>query len=306
MTKRGRKAKSGAPSKLLLAAVAGVALVGVAAWWLASARDDGAAGTYHPIASFADVHGLSLDPQDSRILYVATHHGLVRGVDGRDWARVGSMQDDLMGFSMHPADGSTFWVSGHPRTGGNMGVRQSTDGGFTWEAIGLAGQVDFHAMAVSPADPARLWGAFRGSIQSSADGGRSWERVSAAPGTVQSLAGDPRDARVVYAATGEGVFASRDAGATWSAFASAPAVAVAFHPADASVIYAASASGVLKSTDGGATWSRTRLDPGGSPVGFLAIDAKDPSVVVAATYATGIYKSADSGATWVTLHEPAR
>ena len=165
---------------------------------------------YTPVSGFTDLHGLAVNPERPEELYAATHHGLFRAVNDTGWARVGSLQDDLMGFSMHPTNGSTFWVSGHPRTGGNMGVRVSRDGGCDWQTL-AAKDWDFHAMTVSPANPDHLWGFYRNELRQSTDGGNNWEVVSRPP-PMGALAADPRDVNVLYATTQQGLQKSTDAG----------------------------------------------------------------------------------------------
>ena len=267
----------------------------------ATPTEDAPAQEYLPVSGFADVHGISVDPEDSDALYVATHNGLIRGKNGT-WARVGSMQDDLMGFSMHPTDGDTIWTSGHPRGGGNMGVRQSTDGGFTWTQLSLDG-VDFHAMTVSPADPDVLWGAWRGSTYHSIDAGRTWTTYPNAPPT-RTLTAEPFHNDTLFATTQSGIQRSVDSGKSWHAFANVSAVSFAIDPHDPGVMYAGLATGITKSIDRGQTWGVLPLQTG-APVGYLAIDPQDPDRVWAATYATAIHLSTDGGETWTEV-KPGR
>jgi photosystem II stability/assembly factor-like uncharacterized protein len=283
-------------------AVRALALV-VLALLVAGCASPGPSATtreYVPVAGFTDVHGIAVDPEDPDVLYVATHHGLIRGKDGT-WERVGSMQDDLMGFSMHPDDNGTFWTSGHPRGGGNMGVRHSTDGGFTWTQLSLDG-VDFHAMTVSPADPDVVWGAWRGSVYHSTDGARTWQTYPDAP-AARSLTAHPTERDTLFATTQAGIERSTDAGRTWQPFAEVPAFGLAIAASDPGVLYAGIAGGVSRSTDGGATWQTLPLRTS-APVGFLAIHPGDASDVWAATYATGIRRTTDGGQTWTELKAP--
>jgi photosystem II stability/assembly factor-like uncharacterized protein len=277
-------------------------LLATTALLLAGCASPGATdvGEYVPVSGFADVHGIAVNPDDSSELYVATHNGLIRGKAG-SWARVGSLQDDLMGFSMHPSNGSTFWISGHPKSGGNMGVRQSTDGGFTWTRLALDG-VDFHAMTVSPADANVLWGAWRGSIYHSTDAGRTWRSYEDAP-AARGLTAHPTEKDTLFAVTQTGILRSMDAGKTWASFANVAAVTLAIDPTDQGVMYAGLATGISRSSDGGKTWNALPLQTS-SPVAYLAIDPHDRSVIWAATYATAIHRTTDAGATWTQVKEP--
>lgn len=292
--------------------VAGLALLPILALALAGCTGGSPAGTvggpctYTPVSGFSDLHGLAVNPERPEELYAATHFGLFRAVNDTGWARVGSVQDDLMGFSVHPTNGSILWSSGHPRTGGNMGVRLSRDGGCTWQTI-MAKEWDFHAMAVSPANPDHLWGFFRGELQRSTDGGHNWQ-VAGRPPPIGSLAPDPRNTELLYAAAGQrGLLKSMDGGSSWEPFRSKAAAVVAVDPTNPSVLYAGGQGYADKSTDGGKTWAA--LDTGMPPdaaVGYIAVNPTQPNVVYAATYQTGIYKSTDGGATWTVVKPPGR
>lgn len=284
------------PMRVVLIVMLSLILAGCA-----SPTDPASAGRdYVPVSGFNDVHGIAVNPDDSSELYVATHNGLIR-MKNSTMHRVGSMQDDLMGFSMHPTNGSTIWTSGHPKTGGNMGVRHSTDGGFTWTQLSLDG-VDFHAMTVSPADPNVLWGSWRGSTYHSTDAGKTWQTYANAP-AARSLTAHPTEKSTLYAMTQTGIQRSMDAGKTWAPFADIPAVSLAIDPGDLGVMYAGLATGVTKSTDGGRTWEALPLRTT-APVGYLAIDPNDHATIWAATYATAIHRTDDAGATWTEVKRP--
>lgn len=260
----------------------------------ASTSEDGRA--YVSLDAISDLHGLAVHPDRPDEVFLATHQGLVR-FQGGALARVGASQDDLMGFSMHPTDGGTFWTSGHPRGGGNMGVRQSTDGGFAWTTLWNE-RVDFHAMAVSPADPSHLWGVWRGEVMHSADGGRTWAGNKGAPQAF-SLAPDPSVVTTLYAPTAGGIQRSEDAGGTWSLFSSLAAASLAFDETPGT-FFAGTQDGVSKSLDGGTTWTRTSLSTR-SPIGFLARDQPTGGTLYAASYDASVYASADEGGSWTTL-----
>lgn len=310
MAKPGRKTKQQASTnRIVVAAALAAVAVGVGLVLLSGdgGPADGGDAAYTPVTGFPDVHGLAVNPERPHELFVATHHGLIRAVNDSNWARVGASQDDLMGFTMHPTDGDVMWVSGHPApAGGNMGVRQSTDGGLTWSTIALEGEVDFHALTVSPVDPDRLWGIDAGRLLASEDGGREWRVVNAGPLNALGLTPDPTDAQVLYAALPDGIRRSTNGGATWSAPMGVPAAVIAIDRNEPDVWFVGDGEGVLRSADGGATWTRLGLDAEGSVVGYLAIDPTDSDVVYAATYSAAIHKSEDGGETWVVVKAAER
>lgn len=296
-----RKARRAAkrPARDYLYVTVGIALaVGLVAVAVAALRGDAPGGA----ASFSDIHGLAIDPEDASRVYVATHHGLLVGGDDDRWTRVGPA-DDLMGFTAHPSQGGVFWVSGHPAVkrvdSFNLGVRKSTDGGETWADLGLPG-VDFHSMTASPADPDRLWGIYRGELYATRDGGATWTTLGAIPARAGSVAADPRDAQALYAVGGSGAHRSTDGGAMWAPWSGTPGYSVAW-ARDASRAYLATGDGVSVSTDGGATWTRTSLAAGGT-LAHLAVDARDADVVYAGTLQASLHKSTDGGLTWRAIH----
>lgn len=248
------------------------------------------------------VHGLAVDVANPNRLLFATHHGLLQLVNDIDLSRVGSVEDDLMGFTVHPTNLSIFFSSGHPARGGNLGFQKSMNGGVTWQKIsdGIGGPVDYHSMTVSMVNPELVYG-YYGNLQRSVDGGKTWE---VAKGTIQpiSLSSDPVKENVVYAATQSGVMVSEDKADTWRSLSlqldGAAASLIAFHPANEyALTYSLKLGGMGKSTDGGKTWERLNENFGGEAVLFVAY-SKTESRVYALTESNVIYKSIDAGETW--------
>lgn len=266
---------------------------------------------------FADVHGMAVDPSNPSVLYVATHHGLFKGVRDKDWSRVGQEVMDLMGFTMHP-NGTTFYASGHPgnpnRDYSSLGVIKSTDGGVTWTTIALKNQVDFHAMGISLARPETVWGYYYRDqhFYESTDGGATWNNFAptvAAPG-INSIAGHAANSKTVFAGTNQGVWVSRDAGKNWAVLVGAQpsgaAGAVTTTRADPLLLWAYFPSaGLARTEDGGATWSSAAPIQLGSndQVAVVAIDPSSPTTVYVASGRGAVFRSTDEGATWVQVQE---
>ncbi len=173
------------------------------------------------------------------------------------------------------------------------GMFKSTDGGQTWERIGLRATRQIGRIIVDPHDPNRLFVAALGDLYAasaargvyrSTDGGATWQKVlftNDNTGAID-LAFDPGNAQVVYAA----LWATRRP--PW-------------------VVYPSSiepGSGLYKSTDGGGRWTQLTHGLPTAHVGRIgvAVAPTDPNRVYAMVDAParqgGLYRSDDAGATW--------
>lgn len=281
-------------------AIAALLVVGV----LVYSRSDGTANTSTESA-LQHAHGMAVDVANPDRLLIATHHGLFQLLNDSDLSRIGTAQDDFMGFTPHPTDPSVFFSSGHPSRGGNLGFQKSTDSGVTWQKVsdGIGGPVDFHSMTVSAVNPDIVYGYYR-QLQRSADGGQTWEE---AKGMIQpiSLSSDPTRESVVYAATQNGVLISEDKGDTWKSLSSqldgGPVSTFVLKPdATYALTYSLKLGGMGKSTDGGNTWQRVEEIFDGEVVLYIAFSKTD-SRVYALTESNSVYKSTDEGLSWVKL-----
>ena len=200
------------------------------------------------------------------------------------------------------------WVGTGESNGRNSsswgnGVYRSTDGGGSFEHLGLAESHDIPALAVDPRDPdvcyvaaqGHLWGANeeRG-VYKTIDGGTTWRGVL----TIDADTGacdvvlDPLDPDTVYAA----MYMRRRS--PWSFQSGGPQ------------------GGIFRSTDGGDTWTKlTEGLPGQTGRIGLAIFPGDPRVLYAVVEsdeggwvgspftnrmrAGGVFRTDDRGETWV-------
>lgn len=289
-----------------------VALLAGAASVIFLTRPGATAGPHELVVTEIEhTHGLAVDPSNSNILWIGTHGGLIRVTGGKQWMRIGRQRYDMMGFNVHPTQPNLFITSGHPGTGDGrpnpLGVEISRDGGQTWQPLALPGEADFHAMAMSRADPNILYAwnvSGRRGLYRSRDGGRQWDYLGdRGLEGVFYLAAHPRSAAVAFAGTNRGLYISEDAGETWRphspALAGVPVTAVEVHPKIPQTMYAYAAKpelGLIRSEDGGKQWTSLGFFLGDrDAVGNLALDPIDPRTLYFTTHGGDLYRSRDGG-----------
>lgn len=299
---RGQEQKKGKISKYNVIAGLVLILFSVGYWiFNASGKEASQAKSLNPVKEITHGHGLAVDAADSSKVYIATHHGLLVLKNNKDLFQVGNKKDDYMGFSPHPTDPKIVFSSGHPATGGNIGFQKSEDGGFTWKKIsdGVQGPVDFHAMAVSPANPNLIYGSYRGAIQQSIDAGKNWEIVGNTNFPIVNLAADPKDENVIYAASPRGLMVSKNKGKDWSSLLDGFVSTIAINPQDSQKLISFSEKLKLaKSNDGGKNWEPVNERFNGETPLHTAFGKQKPNIIYTLTEKNSIYKSSDGGSLW--------
>jgi len=181
------------------------------------------------------------------------------------------------------------------------GIYKSTDGGKTWQHLGLRDAQQIGAILIDPKDPNRVFVAAAGhpygpnaerGIYRSLDGGQTFEKVLSKNDDVGGidLAFDPRNAQTIYGV----LWASRRP--PWTTGNS----------------YGVAGSGLYKSEDGGKTWRElTKGLPSGNDLGRigLAIAHSDPKrmyAMVQSASAGGVYRSDDAGEIWTRMNSEER
>lgn len=76
-------------------------------------------------------------------------------------------------------------------------------------------------------------------------------------------------------------------------------VSIALHPTNPGIVYVATNESVYKTRDGGATWERMATDLSSYRVLSLALDPQHPATVYAGTMFDAVYKSPDGGQHWM-------
>lgn len=254
-----------------------------------------------PLDRIAHIQGLAVNPENPSRLFLATQNGMFRAAPDGTASRIGRAIDNFMSFAPDPKNFDVFYASGRLAGGGNLGVVASHDRGTTWKRVssGADGPVDFHAMAVSRADPNVIYAMYN-SLQVSRDAGRTWQKVGPLPKRTFALAASARDAATVYAAAAGGLFVSRDGGGSWRpAYPQLrPATVVKVLPGGRIYAYLYGI-GLVVGDEPGVNW-KVRTDVFGDRylVG-LAIDPGNPEHIHVLADTGAIVTSKDGGRTWV-------
>ena len=206
------------------------------------------------------VSDIAIDPRNPFVFYVGLGHGGVfkTNDNGVTFQPIFDKQPMLSigAVAVAPSDSNVVWVGTGEANDRNSsdwgdGVYRSTDGGETWQNVGLKESRTIARIVIDPKKPevgyvaamGNLWkdGGERGLFKTT-DAGQSWKLILHAlpPHDAQTGCGDvaldPTNSQFVYAV----LYARRRT--PWS-FTSGP-----------SVTGEEDVGGIFKSTDGGATW----------------------------------------------------
>ncbi|HCM67773.1 MAG: hypothetical protein A2898_04245 [Candidatus Kerfeldbacteria bacterium RIFCSPLOWO2_01_FULL_48_11] len=197
----------------------------------------------------------------------------------------------------------------------NGGVFVSYNAGETWEAKTLVqvtekgavtiGPYDMGSLIFHPTDPQIMYFiTTQNGVYRTVTGGDQWELTTLSTGAITSLALDPLNPGIVYAAQGGTILKSVDSMATWStiyveARPLQTIMSIAIDPSDPSKIYAATQQFIIKSQDFGTTWSF--LEWKGTQARKLWISSKNPNILYVLASNYGFYKSSDGGNSWQDL-----
>ncbi len=193
-----------------------------------------------------------------------------------------------------PGDAMTYYAGA-----ASGGIWKTTDGAKTFEPVFDDQPVQaIGALALSASNPNIVW----------AGTGEAW--------TI-------RDSDV----TGDGAYKSTDAGKTWTNMGLAETGRIGrivVHPTNPDIVYVCALGratgpqqerGVFKTSDGGRTWQRSLFADENTGCSGLAMDAKDPNILIAGTWqvelhtwvensggpGSAVYMTRDAGATWKKL-----
>jgi hypothetical protein len=256
------------------------------------------------------IHGLAYSADGNRIM-IPSHHGLAVYENGK-WSKAPGPQHDYMGFS---ATSKYLYSSGHPAPGSGLinpfGLIRSTDGGRTWDKLGLEGETDFHALATSwntgaiyvwnPAPSSRMQ---KPGLHYTLNDGAEWKpaRAGALKGDPHALAVHPDDAAIVAVATSTGIYLSRDSGERFEPRAEGAQGLAAFFDLDGKHLWYSSFDAqprLARAALSGGKASAMKLPPlTKDAIAYIAQNPAARTQYAIATFAKSVYLSKDGGRTW--------
>jgi photosystem II stability/assembly factor-like uncharacterized protein len=251
------------------------------------------------------VFAVAADPGSSQTIYAGTRDGLRVSRDGgANWSAVQTGGEPAEVYSLaFPSNGGEVFF------GSSGAIEHSVAGGESWA---LAPSLPVFSILVYPEDSKMAFAATRAGVFRTTDGGTRW--VPSEAGMEKtfafSLAAEPRDRRVLYAATaGSGVFKSTDTGQSWKPtgrdLAKTVVRCVATDPGGGDSVFAGTDGGVFVSPDRGKTWEHRSSGLPRAVVYALAPDPSNTSRIFAGTSA-GLFETLDGAKSWSRMAGPDR
>jgi photosystem II stability/assembly factor-like uncharacterized protein len=272
------------------------------------------------------ITSLAVVENQPRRMFVGTAAGGVWKTvnNGTTWTPLCDQQECLSigDVAVAPSNPDHVWVGtgeANPRNSvswGN-GVYRSTDGGATWQHLGLEETAHVSRILIHPQNPeivyvaalGRLWAANRQrGLYKTVDGGRSWNKIAHVDDNtgIIDLAMDPADPETLYMAAYECRRGDFSGGNPRVQFGSK--------------------AGLYKSTDGGETWLRLQQGLPRRPLGRcgIAVSRSNPAVLYAVVQSDrtarstirgqaagsgtdpdtgGIFRSDDRGYSWTKVND---
>jgi photosystem II stability/assembly factor-like uncharacterized protein len=245
----------------------------------------------------ADVHAITVHPEDPDIVFIGTTQGAYRSRNRGDrWERL-ALPDpgaNVWSIAIHPADRRTIYAGYGP-----VGVYRSDDGGDHWQLLPDPGLPDRVHMTfpcrvmrldIEPSRPDEVFACIEANgAMKSRDRGEHWEDCTA--DLIRFAAQEKYKSRMVSQTEIEGMLDGH---------------ALALSAAAPGSVFLANRMGLFRSDDGGAHWQD--IDIGRfSPLTYgrdLRTSPHDPKVLYAALSPAfrssdgGIFRSEDVGRSW--------
>jgi photosystem II stability/assembly factor-like uncharacterized protein len=226
-----------------------------------------------------NVRCLCPEPIDSSRIYAGSDHGMIYAStdNGLNWKEMGKLGDRVCSLAATQLDGNTYVYAGTEpaklflsmdrcQSWHEMKSMQNVPSANDWHSPW--GPPNISTIALNPRDGRTVYiGIEVGGVLKSADEGGSWrEMFNGLHPDLHCLAVNYYNTKIIFAATGGGIYRTVSAGELWSDIGQGIdmryAVSVAIHPAKPNITYLAIAMGppgnqalLYRSEDYGESWS---------------------------------------------------
>lgn len=246
------------------------------------------------------ISGVSFDPQDTNVIFLAAGNGALRTTDGgRSWKiTTGWEVTESQDIAVDPRTPEHVYVATA------YGVWRTRDRGENWvEATAELPEKYTQVVAVDHSQSGRVLIGTSGGLYVSDDGGESWELAGADDVPVYDIQQSKSKPDVWIAGTHDrGILLSGDGGLTWRYAGEVTdgrmILGVAVDPFDEANMAAAGWEGVFLSTDGGQTWEERSERLPVAESYEVVFDAAEPGRLWVATVENGIYYTDDFATAW--------
>jgi hypothetical protein len=248
------------------------------------------------------VESIAVDPTDVNTVYIAAAHGrIISGSDVFTPAEVFVSHDKGATWTPTGLESANLYIGGNDSFRGTTGERLAVDPNNP-AVIYFASRKDGLWRGAAVTAPAFAWQQVAALPAPSSSPGVTFVLFDSASG--KTSAGLTKN---LYAGvSGSGVYASTDAGATWSAITSTPNPARAAIASDGTLVVSFGEDGGSSSGSVGrykaGVWSDITPNQATKSYSGITSDPANPAVLMVAENNTqGIYRSADQGATWTQI-----
>ncbi len=251
----------------------------------------------------ANILSFTMDPRNSKVLYIGTPGGIYRSEDqGENWVKDSNNFQNVRDVEINPNDTNEIYV---PATVNGVGkIMKTVNGGKDWEEVFTqrTQEGSVFNIALNPRRPQELFaGDSGGALYKTSDAGATWKTVLWEKSGINLIKFDSVNTdKLYFVTTTTGAKRSDDGGATFSPISSKGTIYNLIpHPYKEGVVFLSDNNGLHRSVDGGATLEaiNTLVRPEAISSKGIAIDPRNDKIIY---FVSGgaIYKTENSGESW--------
>lgn len=265
-----------------------------------------------------DVSVLTLDPQDSRTIYLGSkRNGLfVSTNQAESWEKLRSLpKGEIYAVAIHPQARHIIFVSLDNQ------VFRSLDAGRTWKIVYLEALPKVYAkkIVIDPISPQRIYlGLSDGRLVRSEDEAFSWSTLNNFKDRIQGILINASLPQRIYVATAnKGIFRSDNMGLDWVSLndslrdysGSQKVSKILFQSHDPEILISSSNYGLLSTNNQGQTWQERKLltDYGDLKIISFDFHQNDPQIIYYTVQGRNlVFQSLDGGMNWTPKSVPTK